>query len=67
MKDIILALIPILQQFINGMCITLNVIDKKLSFIDLMHKSWSRPCILGNGNLRIVIGHFSQRVTNNNA
>ena len=27
MKDIILALIPILQQFINGMCITLNVID----------------------------------------
>ena len=35
--------------------------------IDLMHKSWSAPCILGNGNLRIFIGFSLRRVTNNNA
>ena len=35
--------------------------------INLMHKSSYGPCILGNGNLRILIGHCSRRVTNNNA
>ena len=39
----------------------------KFGHIDLMHKSRSGRCILGNGNLRIVIGHSSQTVTNNNA
>ena len=39
----------------------------KSSSIDLMHKSRSGPCILGNRNLRIVIGHPLRRVTNNNA
>ena len=32
-------------------------------YIDLMHKSQSGPCILGNRNLRIVIGHSSREVT----
>ena len=35
--------------------------------IHLMHKLGLGPCILGNENLRIVIGHSSQTVTNNNA
>ena len=35
--------------------------------IDLMHKSSYGPWILGNRNLRIVIGYSSRRVTNNNA
>ena len=34
---------------------------------DLMHKSWSGPCTVGNGNLCIVIGYCLRRVTNNNA
>ena len=42
-------------------------IEKKCTSIDLMHKSWSGPCILGNRNLRIIIGHSLQGVTNNNA
>ena len=29
--------------------------------IDLMHKSWSGPCILVNKNLCIVIGHITMR------
>ena len=39
----------------------------KIYSIDLMHKSWSGPCILGNRNLRIVIGYSSRWVTNNKA
>ena len=41
--------------------------NKNSLAIDVMQKSWSGPCILGNGNLRIVIGHSPWRVTNNNA
>ena len=39
----------------------------KLMTIDLIHKSSYGPYLLANGNLRIVIGHSSRRVTNNNA
>ena len=34
--------------------------------IDLMQKSWSRPCILGNRNLRNFTGHRLGRATSNN-
>ena len=49
--------------------VTCSIVGVTCSFdvTYLMHKSLSGPCILGNGNLFIVIGHSSRRVTNNNA
>ena len=34
-----------------------NISFTKKDAIDPMHKSTYGPCVLGNGNLRIVIGH----------
>ena len=51
-------------------CVESEMMESSVSitlYIGLMHKSSYGPCILGNGNLRIVIGHSSRRVTNKNA
>ena len=46
-----------------------GITPKNFNFfsIDLMHKSSCGPCILGNENLRFVMGYSSRRVSNNNA
>ena len=60
-----LSILMLLEKI--GKCVKFQDITPiKATFTNTIDLA-SGPCILGKGNLRIVIGHSSRRVTNSNA